>query len=58
MRIRMLFKQVFCVKITVQASSQVLIILCTITLGGGGVYSGCQVTGMIEWGQKSNPKNP
>ena len=27
--------------------------------GGGGGYSGFQVTGMIEWGQKSKPpKNP
>ena len=41
MRIRMLFKQVFEVKITVQATSHLFLvkyylILCTITLGGGG----------------------
>ena len=24
--------------------------------GGGGGYSGFQVTGMIKWGQKSNPQ--
>ena len=25
--------------------------------GGGGGYSGFEVTGMIEWGQKSKPPN-
>ena len=25
--------------------------------GGAGWYSGFQVTGMMEWGQKSKPKN-
>ena len=25
-------------------------------VGGGGGYSGFQVTGIIEWGQKSEPK--
>jgi len=26
--------------------------------GGGGGYTEFQVTGIIEWGQKSKPKNP
>ena len=26
--------------------------------GGGGSYSGFQVTGVIEWGQKWKPKTP
>lgn len=31
----------------------------SLTPRGGGVYSGFQVTGLIEWGQKSRPKkNP
>ena len=34
----------------------IIVIINIVHLGGGGGYSGFQVTGIIKWGQKSKPK--
>ena len=62
MRMGMLFKQVFEIKITLQASSHLFLVstnnIVHYHTGGGGEYSGFKVTGIIEWGQKSkHPKS-